>query len=96
MKIHNAFLSIQNEKEFYNFFNDICTPTEIREITERWNIVQLLATTEMSQLAISKKLNCSVTTVTRVARFLNDEKNGGYISVLKKLYPGQITARAHR
>jgi Trp operon repressor len=62
----------------------LLTPREIREISERWNIVKLLDA-GVSQREITEKLNCSITTVTRVARFLKDENNGGYRSVLSKI-----------
>jgi TrpR-related protein YerC/YecD len=87
LNLYKAFSAIKNEKEFFNFLNDICTPTEIREISERWNIAQMLNRKELSQQAIAKKLNCGIATITRVSRFLKEEKFGGYREILARLYP---------
>ncbi|MDR1360993.1 MAG: trp operon repressor [Rickettsiales bacterium] len=85
--LYSAFSAVKNEKAFYAFLADLCTPTEIREMSERWNIAQLLATTQMTQKEISTKLNCAIVTVNRVARFLNDEKNAGYETALRAIFP---------
>lgn len=85
--LYDAFSQIKSEKEFYNFLADLCTPSEIKAINERWQIAQTLYTTNMSQAEIASKLGVSVTTVTRVARFVYTEKFGGYSAVLAKLFP---------
>jgi TrpR-related protein YerC/YecD len=86
LNLYKAFSVIKNEQDFYNFLSDLCTPTEIRELSERWNIAQLLHS-KTTQRSIISKLDCSQATVSRVARFLNDEKYGGYRNVLAKIYP---------
>ena len=39
----------------------------------------------MNQREIAKNVKCSIATITRVARFLNQEKYGGYRNILKTL-----------
>ncbi|MDR1361309.1 MAG: trp operon repressor [Rickettsiales bacterium] len=87
LNLYKAFSVIKTEKEFYNLLNDLCTPTEIRELSERWNIAQLLALEKLRQQDIATKLNCGVATVNRVSRCLKDEKNFGYTTVMTRLFP---------
>ena len=80
--LYKAFTSIKSEREFDSFIRDICTPAEIKALKERWEIAGLLWAGKLSQKAVAEKVGASVTTVTRVARFLNDEPYGGYRAVL--------------
>ena len=86
INLYKAFSQIKSEQEFNNFLADLCTPSEIRDFSDRLKIADLLYTTKMSQLAIAEKIGASVTTVTRVARFLNTEKFGGYRVVLNRIH----------
>jgi TrpR-related protein YerC/YecD len=83
--LYEAFANIRSEKEFQNFLADICTPGEVKALTERWGIAQLLYGGKFSQKAVAEKISASVTTVTRVARFLNNENYGGYRAVLSRI-----------
>ena len=65
------------------FLYDVCTPQELAELANRWHIANLLATTKKSYRDIAEEVETSVTTVGRVARFLNEEKYGGYRLALK-------------
>lgn len=83
--LFEAFKSIKNEKEFENFLKDLCTPGEIKDLQDRFLVAQYLEKGELSQRDIAKKVNCSITTVTRVARFLNQEPYKGYKTILNHL-----------
>ena len=85
-KLYEAFAGIKSEKEFNSFLADLCTPSEIAALNERWKIAELLYSGGMAQLAIAKKTGASITTVSRVARFLNNEKFGGYRAVLARFH----------
>ena len=89
-KLYDAFKNIENEKDFNNFLIDLCTPAEIKDLNDRFKIAQLLEDGTMNQRDIAKTIQCSITTVTRVARFLNREKYGGYRKILKTLKNIQI------
>lgn len=83
--LFDAFESIKNQKEFDNFLKDLCTPEEIKNLQDRFLVAQYLKNGELSQRAIAEKVGCSITTVTRVARFLNQEPYQGYSTVLNYL-----------
>ena len=89
-----AILALKSEAEVNNFLRDLCTPGEIKDFNERWQIAQLLAQGDMSYRQVAEKAQASITTVTRVARFLKDEQYQGYALVIDRL--GQPTSRHHR
>ena len=65
------------------FLLDLCTPAELQAMVDRWTVVQLLQR-GLSYRAINEKTGISVTTVGRVARFL-EMGNGGYQAALEVL-----------
>jgi TrpR-related protein YerC/YecD len=81
--LFEAILSLKTIKEAESFFRDLCTIDEIKEMSERWQIVQMLEK-EASYREIAEKLSVSTTTVSRVALWLNNGA-GGYRLVLDKL-----------
>ena len=85
MSIAKAILSLKTEKEVTNFLRDLCTPGELKDFEERWAIAQLLATGDFSYRQIAEKASASITTVTRVARFLKDEPYQGYFLALSRV-----------
>ncbi|MDR2901941.1 MAG: trp operon repressor [Lactobacillales bacterium] len=84
--LYDAFAQIKTEKEFASFLKDLCTPGEIKDLQERWQVAQLLFEGKMSYRDIAESQKVSITTVTRVARFLKDEPNKGYKKVLQRLH----------
>ncbi len=89
-----AILALKSEAEVNNFLRDLCTPGEIKDFNERWQIAQLLATGDMSYRQVAEKAQASITTVTRVSRFLKDEQYQGYALVIDRL--AKSGARHHR
>jgi len=85
VSIAKAILSLKTEKEVNNFLRDLCTPGEIKDFEERWIIAQLLNTGEFSYREVAAEANASITTVTRVARFLKDEPYKGYTTALSRM-----------
>ncbi len=75
-----AFLLLENEKQVRSFFGDIFTPQEVEAFIERWEIVQMLLGTELSQREVAKKIGCSVTLVSRASRMLQ-YGTGGFEAV---------------
>lgn len=78
-----AILGLKNVKEAGMFFRDLCTVTEIKAMSERWQIANLL-NRGMSYRDIADILKVSTTTVSRVAAWLNNGK-GGYRLALDKI-----------
>jgi TrpR-related protein YerC/YecD len=84
MKLSKVLKELNSSKDIENFMLDLCTPSEIEAMEERWEVAQLLYEGKSTYRDIASKLNTSTATVTRVARFLFKETNQGYIKVLKK------------
>ena len=80
-----AILALKTEAEVNNFLRDLCTPGEVKDFNERWTIAQLLSQGDLSYRQIAEQATASITTVTRVARFLKDEPYKGYALILKRL-----------
>lgn len=85
MDIFDAVAYLKNRDECQRFLKDLCTPKELRDFNDRWEIAKLLDEGEMSYREISASTGASLTTVTRVARFLKDEENEGYVLMLKRM-----------
>jgi TrpR-related protein YerC/YecD len=84
--LNQALLALKTPEEVDSFLRDLCTPGELKDFNERWAIAQLLSAEESSYRAIAEKIKVSITTITRVARFLKDEPYQGYRLVLSRLH----------
>ena len=84
-KLNEVILLLNNKKEVDEFFKDLCTPTELKALEERWAVAQLLYQNTSSYRQIAAHLKTSTTTVTRVARFLSSEPYQGYKKILKRI-----------
>ena len=89
MTLAQAILALKNDKEVTSFLRDLCTPGELKDFEERWAIAQALNKGTFSYREVAAKIGASITTVTRVARFLKDEPYQGYQLVLKRLHSPQ-------
>lgn len=81
----DAILSLREKAEAKAFLADLCTPGEIRALSERWRVAQLLDAGELSYREIAQEAGSSTATVVRVARFLKDMPYQGYRKVLDRL-----------
>jgi len=79
----DAFLAMQAREEILNLLNDLCTPSELEAITDRWWVLQLLQE-KMPYRQISERTGVSVTTIGRVARYWR-EGAGGYQLALERI-----------
>lgn len=75
---------VKDVSEMERFLVDLCTPAELRALSERWHVAQILDTGESSYRDISAQTGVSTTTIGRVARFLKDEPHQGYRAVLDR------------
>ena len=82
--LYNKILKLNSLEECKNFFNDLCTSSEIKSMSIRLLTAELLYNKKMSYRDISKKIGVSPTTVSRVAKYLNSESNSGYKKSLKQ------------
>ncbi len=80
----SALSSIASAQEMERFLIDLCTPAELRALSERWHVAKLLDEGEQSYREINASTGVSTTTIGRVARFLKDEPHQGYRTVLDR------------
>jgi TrpR-related protein YerC/YecD len=84
-ELYQAILMIETVEEMDRFFKDLCTPQEIKDIAERWNVCKILDENKLSYREISSMTGVSLATIGRVARFLNTEPHQGYQLVLRRM-----------
>lgn len=84
IELQAALARLDDPKDIRAFLVDLCTPAELRALTERWHVAQILDEGEKSYRDIQAETGVSTTTIGRVARFLRDEPHGGYRAVLDK------------
>ena len=95
-----TLLAIDTRDEMRAFLRDLCTPAELEALIDRWRVVPYLLD-GVSYREIHERTAVSVTTIGRVARFLN-QGNGGYraaighdaVAVRKRGRPRSTRARA--
>lgn len=80
--LYAALLMLETPAEVEAFLSDLCTPTEIAALADRWNAARMLAQGK-SQRDVAAQTGIALGTVTRVARFLS-RGSGGYKAMLKK------------
>ena len=83
MNLFKVIAAIESDSQARAFLNDLCTPKEIDTLIERWEVAKLLSTKQYSYREIASQLGASTATVTRVARFLFNENNEGYKSLIE-------------
>lgn len=83
-RLFKAVLSLRALEDCRAFFHDLCTPAELQALKDRWAVVELLAEGRLSYRQIHERTGVSITTIGRVARYLNAGE-GGYSKVLQRL-----------
>ena len=73
-----ALLTPESQEEMCRLLTDLCTPSEIRTLAERWHVARLLDGSDLSYRDIHEATGVSTTTIVRVARFLKQEPHQGY------------------
>lgn len=73
-----ALLSLRNVEEMRAFLRDLCTPAELEALTDRWRVVPYILD-GMPYRQIHERTAVSITTIGRVARFIN-QGSGGYLA----------------
>ena len=81
--LFKAVMSLENIDEFYNFFEDICTISEICEMSKRLKAAKMLKNGTVYN-EISETTGLSTATISRVNRCLK-YGSGGYSLALDRL-----------
>lgn len=75
-RLFKAILELKNLDECYALFDDLCTIREMRDLTQRFAVAEMLRS-GMSYLDISQKTGASTATICRVNKCLM-YGTGGY------------------
>ena len=78
-----AILLLETEEECYQFFEDVCTISEIKAISQRLQVAKMLQEGNTYQ-KIENDTGASTATISRVKRYLNYGA-GGYETVLTRM-----------
>ncbi len=81
--LYRAILTLETPEECYQFFQDLCTISELRSMEQRYEVATLLNEGMIYQ-EILEKTGASSATISRVNRSLINGA-GGYESVLEKM-----------
>ena len=81
--LSEALNSLDSPREVRAFLEDLCTPAELEAMVDRWRVAQLV-NQGYSYRDIREMTEVSVTTIGRVARFM-EHGTGGYRTVLDRL-----------
>ena len=81
--LYKTILNLDNINECRTFLSDLCTPEELRSMSERWRVAQLIYE-EIPYRNIYNATGVSTATITRVARCLKENPNSGYLKLIKK------------
>lgn len=82
-ELYKALLALNSVQEVDSFLDNLCTPAELEAMADRWLIVEKLSK-GLPYRTIAEQTGASVTTVTRVARCLNEE-NSGYKMIYERV-----------
>ncbi|MBQ6498303.1 MAG: helix-turn-helix domain-containing protein [Ruminococcus sp.] len=86
-RLFEAILSLKDTEECYNFFEDICTINELRDMCQRLETAMLIDE-GISYQKISEQIGVSTATISRVSRCLNYGA-GGYRAVIDRMKEAQ-------
>ncbi|MFM7396507.1 MAG: YerC/YecD family TrpR-related protein [Gammaproteobacteria bacterium] len=85
--LYQAILTLRSVDECRAFFRDLCTPAELQAMSDRWAVVEWLER-GLPYREIHKQTGVSVTTITRVARYVG-AGNGGYDIAARRVASGK-------
>jgi TrpR-related protein YerC/YecD len=81
----DALLTPRSREDMRRLLRDLCTPSELTALAERWHVARLLDGTDLSYRQIHDGTGVSTTTIVRVGRFLRQESHQGYRSAIDAL-----------
>ena len=81
--LFDAILSLENQRECYTFFEDVCTVNELLSLSQRFEVAKMLRD-QKTYLDIAEKTGASTATISRVNRSLN-YGNDGYEMVFERM-----------
>lgn len=85
-----VLLRIKTADLMERFLRDLCTPGELKDLAERWQVSLLLDEGDLSYRDISAQTGTSLATITRVARFLKTESYQGYRQMIDTIQKSKV------
>ena len=82
-QLFDAILTLENNEECYNFFEDLCTVNELLALSQRFSVARMLKE-KKTYLEIAEKTGASTATISRVNHSLNYGSDG-YELIFKRL-----------
>ena len=82
-ELFQAVLQLKTVDECYDFFEDLCTVTELKAMEQRFQVALLLSNGEPYS-SIVAKTGASTATISRVSRSLNFG-NDGYVTIIERI-----------
>ena len=76
--LYQAILELKDEEECRLFFEDLCTPTELRSMEQRYDVAVYLLQDQV-YAEILEKTGASSATISRVRRAILENETGGAI-----------------
>ena len=89
-QLYKAILQLKDEQECYDFFQDLCTVSELRSMEQRFEVASLLDD-GMIYNDILERTGASSATISRVNRALNYGTDG-YGIILRRLEAAEEAA----
>ncbi len=74
-QLFHAIMTLENQEECYNFFEDLCTINELLSLSQRFEVATMLRN-HKTYLEIAEKTGASTATISRVNRSLNYGMDG--------------------
>jgi TrpR-related protein YerC/YecD len=81
--LFRAILTLDSVDECYKFFQDLCTVSELKEMSKRFKAARMLRDNYI-YTDIAKETGLSTATISRVNRCLK-YGNDGYVTVLERM-----------
>lgn len=83
-QLFRAILLLQNEEECYQFFEDICTISELKALAQRLEVARMISG-EHTYNDIVERTGASTATISRVKKCLHYGADG-YKTILERLH----------
>jgi len=84
-QLFKAILELKTIDECYEFFDDLCTISEMQSLSQRLEVAQMLKLKKTYD-TIQQETGASTATISRIRRCV-DYGSGGYNKILGRLYP---------
>lgn len=86
--LFDAIASLENKEEFYNFFEDLCTVTELKSLAHRFAVAKLLSEGK-TYLEVSETTGASTATISRISKCLMFGADG-YNTIIKRMDKNEL------